>query len=96
MPPGLNAPGDFLIALDCRAIFQGWQQYLVRDFFCPHSALAEFYDTFAPDGFHVQIEGAELTGDNLIVGRGQVLTLVWAPFTPDSASDAILAPTLTC
>ena len=28
--PGISNPGDFVIALDCRAIFQGWQQYRVQ------------------------------------------------------------------
>ncbi|CAE7300654.1 unnamed protein product [Symbiodinium sp. CCMP2592] len=84
VPPARHRPGDFVIALDCRSLFQGWHQYVVRDFRCSHSEIAMHFDTFAPDGFLVQIDGASLEDDNLIVSKGMVLTLTWTPVTPAS------------
>ncbi|CAE7364014.1 unnamed protein product [Symbiodinium sp. CCMP2592] len=86
VPPGIPMPGTFLIALDCRPIFQGWHQYLVQDWHCSHVDLVQLYDTFAPDQFQVQIEGAAIADDGvrLLVTRGQVLVVMWVPVTPAS------------
>ena len=83
VPPGISNPGDFVIALDCRAIFQGWQQYRVRNYQCLHSDLTVEYEVFAPAGFQVQIDGAALEDDNLIVQAGQTLVLHWVPCSTD-------------
>ena len=84
MPPRRAGPHKFLIAIDCRPILCAIDQWLVVDMRCPHEELAQHYDTFAPEGHQVQIEGAEIRNGNLIVTPGLVLTVHFVPCTPMS------------
>ncbi|CAE7233488.1 unnamed protein product [Symbiodinium sp. CCMP2592] len=83
VPPALFRPGDFPIALDCRAILQGWQMHLVFDFRCSHAELVQQYSTLAPPDFQAQIDGASLVHDNFVVHSGSVLTVQWVPVSPE-------------
>ncbi|CAE7244695.1 unnamed protein product [Symbiodinium sp. CCMP2592] len=89
VPPARATPGNFLIALDCRALFQGWHQYLVQDYICSRSDISRRFQVFAPAGFQVQIDGVGLSddGDNIVVTKGQILTVHWVPQEAEPGSD---------
>ena len=61
-----------------------YYHWLITDNDCSHTELVEHYDIFAPAEHQVQIEGADLSGDQLLVGPGHVLTVQFVPLTPAS------------
>ncbi|OLP97625.1 hypothetical protein AK812_SmicGene20009 [Symbiodinium microadriaticum] len=81
-PPRRSGVHEFAVLLDCRPLLLGWQQWIVSAGELLHSALALHYEVFAPSEHQIQIEGADLNGDQLLVRPGQVLLLQYVPITP--------------
>ena len=84
VPPRRPGPTVFGIVLDCRPLLLGWRQWIVYDGQCLHSAIAEHFELFCPEDFQLQIEGAELSDDTLVVSPGHVLLIQYVPVTPSS------------
>ena len=84
MPPRRLGFDFFFIIIDCRPLLMGFEQWPVYDMFCSHSELIEHLSTFLPDDHQVQLDGATIEGDRLIVSRGSVLVAQYVPVTPFS------------
>ncbi|OLP88180.1 hypothetical protein AK812_SmicGene30510 [Symbiodinium microadriaticum] len=82
VPPRRPGFDFFFIILDCRPLLLGFEQWPVYDMFCSHSELVDHLSTFLPEDHQVQLEGATVEGDRLIVSRGSVLVAQYVPVTP--------------
>ena len=79
-----GSPHGCVTFIDCRALLQGWSLELTADGRVLHSELADWLDTFSPDGWQPQIEGAPIEDGFLLTQHGAVLT---ASYVPISSSD---------
>ena len=85
IPPRRPGPHIFTVLVDCRPLLMGFEQWVVTDGDCSHTEIIEHYNLWAPPGHQVQVEGAPLEGDRLLVVPGHVLTVQYVPVTPPSA-----------
>ena len=84
IPPRKPSPKQFIILVDARPLFFGWDSWVIEDDICSHAKLVDHYDAFAPREHQVQIDGAPLEGGLFQVLPGTVLTVQFVPCTPDS------------
>ena len=71
-----------LALVDCRPLLQGWHLFSFQDGRYSHAELTAELELFAPSQYHVQLEGAELDDDALLLVPGQVLTALFVPSSP--------------
>ncbi|CAE7029298.1 unnamed protein product, partial [Symbiodinium sp. CCMP2456] len=69
--------------LDCRPLLQGWALWLTDEPHVSHVELVDWLDTFSPDGWQPQVEGAEIDNSTgkLAVHNGCVLIAEYVPST---------------
>ena len=84
IPPRRPGPCVFGIVLDCRPLLLGWRQWIVVDSRCQHSQIVEHFGLLSPGEHQVQVEGADIQDDFLLVQPGHVLVLQYVPVTPSS------------
>ena len=84
LPPRRPWPRQYLVLIDCRPLLMEWTHWLVENDECLHSELVEHFEFFAPSDHQVQVEGAPLEGDRLLVSPGHVLVTQFVPITPSS------------
>ena len=84
IPPRRPGPCIFGIVLDCRPLLLGWRQWIVVDSRCQHSHIVEHFGLLSPEEHQVQVEGADIQDDFLLVQPGHVLVLLYVPITPPS------------
>ena len=77
-----------LVILDCRPLLQGLTIWLSHQPRILHSDITVWAETFAPEGWQVQIEGADIDAGQLIVHDGCVLTLEFVPVTSSESGSA--------
>ena len=82
-----------LVILDCRPLLQGLTIWMAHQPRIMHSDITVWAETFAPDGWQVQIEGADIEAGLLIVHDGCVLTLEFVPVTSSESGSAIAGGT---
>ncbi|CAE7041785.1 unnamed protein product [Symbiodinium sp. CCMP2592] len=70
--------------VDCRPLLQGWHLLQFRQGRYPHSDLVQDLGHFMPAHHHVQIDGAEIDDDDLLLVPGQVLIAQFVPITSPS------------
>ena len=91
---GLTDTEDFqsgapaLALVDCRPLLQGWNVLMAYGHRVSHSDLACQLAHFAPEQHHVQLDGAHLEGEDLLLCAGQVLTAQFVPSTPEPQPEA--------
>ena len=71
----------FVAFVDCRALLQGWSLETTVDGRVRHSELIDWLDTFSPDGWQPQVDGAPVENDFLITQHGSVLVASYVPVT---------------
>ncbi|CAE7409934.1 unnamed protein product [Symbiodinium sp. CCMP2456] len=88
VPPRRLGPNVFTIIMDCRPILMGFEQWVVTEQDCSHTEIVEHYELWAPAEHQVQVEGAFLEGDQLLVVPGQVLLVQFVPESPPPEAQA--------
>ena len=79
----------FVAFVDCRALLQGWSLELTADGRVRHSELIDWLDTFSPDGWQPQIDGAPVENDFLITQHGSVLVASYVPVTSSEEAASV-------